>query len=94
MAWGLPVVLTERANLPEVTQYNAGVVVGASRETIVTTLERLLVDAEQRRRMGENARRVIAERFTWEKVLPQILCLYKQVADTKKRTRVSLRTSG
>ena len=80
MAWGLPVVLTDQSNLPEVSEYNAGATVALSHSGALTdTLERLLGDPAQLKEMGKNARRLIEERFTWEKVLPQLLSVYERV---------------
>src|SRR2546430_543981 len=75
MAWGLPVVLTDQANLPEVPKYNAGVVIAANPTEVGSMLEDLLSNTAELRQMGKNARKLIQERFTWEKILPQILSL-------------------
>jgi glycosyltransferase involved in cell wall biosynthesis len=80
MAWGLPVVLTEESNFPEVEKYGAGKVVRAKPENVADILERLLREPAQLKQMGESARRLIEEHFTWEKVLPQVLSLYERVA--------------
>ncbi len=61
-------------------EYNAGATVALSHSGALTdTLERLVGDPAQLKEMGKNARRLIEERFTWEKVLPQLLSVYERV---------------
>ncbi|HSF32805.1 MAG TPA: glycosyltransferase family 4 protein [Candidatus Tectomicrobia bacterium] len=84
MAWGLPVVITPQANLPDVAGYNAGAVVAANPGNVADALERLLEDPTQLKQMGRNARRLVEERFTSEKVLPQMLALYERIVHNRR----------
>jgi len=94
MAWGLPVVITDQANFPEVPEHNAGVAVAADHGDVADTLERLLGDPARLKQMGKNARRLIEERFTWEKILPQMLSLYERVARERSDASPALRNRG
>ncbi len=85
MGAGLPVVITEQANLPEVVQYGAGTIVPHDPKVVADVLDCLLTDADRRRRMSEQAQKLIRERFTPQAVLPQIVGMYNELASTRTR---------
>lgn len=68
MAAGKPVVITPGCNLPEVEEWQAGVVVEGKAGTIAGAVQGLLRDETRRRCMGENARALVNSRFTWSAV--------------------------
>jgi len=76
MAAGLPVVVSPGCNLPEVAAYSAGVEVEPSVEPLAIALRDLLTDASKRESMGQNARRLVRERFTWDAVAAQLEEVY------------------
>lgn len=77
---GLPVLLSEDSNLPEVGEYQAGVLVRPGRDDVAATLAGLLAGEERLRVMGANSRRLFQERFTSDAVIPRIVSLYETVA--------------
>jgi glycosyltransferase involved in cell wall biosynthesis len=76
MACSCPVVVTQHCNLPEVETRNAGWVVDATVESVVEGLRAATNSADERRRRGTNARALIAERYTWDRIASDSVSLY------------------
>jgi alpha-1,3-rhamnosyl/mannosyltransferase len=78
MACGTPVVVADRASLPEVVG-DAGVLVNPEDpDSIAEGMGRVLTDQPLRARLRELGQ-VQAARFTWEKVASETLAVYRQV---------------
>ncbi len=76
---GTPVLVTTTCHIPHVAQAGAGLVVEPEVEPLSRGMEQLLGDDRMRREMGANGRRLIASRFTWEKVARQTAALCAEV---------------
>jgi glycosyltransferase involved in cell wall biosynthesis len=76
---GVPVVLTADSNLPEVIEYDAGIVTSAEPGAAADSIERLIDDPARLRQLRENARRLVREQFAPDAVLPKLLSLYGDV---------------
>jgi glycosyltransferase involved in cell wall biosynthesis len=72
-------LLTERCNAPEVAESDAGLVVATSVEGLRDGLRRLLRDPVGCARRGAAARRMVDERFTLKRVVPQMLEHYRNL---------------
>ena len=81
LACGLPVVLTPGCHFPEVAEAGAGLVVEREIGALSEALGALLSDRERRALMGRAARALVAERYTWERVVTQMTELYHRVKD-------------
>ena len=68
MAAGMPVVLSPGCHLGEAEAAGAGYVVEASAAAFAEKLNLLLEEPALRQAMGQRGRRLIAERFSWERV--------------------------
>ncbi|MEO8611823.1 MAG: glycosyltransferase [Chloroflexota bacterium] len=79
MAAGLPVIVSPGCNLPEVTQYGAGVQAEAALEPLRDALHMLLSDAAKRKAMGSAAQNLVHEKFTWDSVAIQLEAVYQQI---------------
>jgi glycosyltransferase involved in cell wall biosynthesis len=81
MAAGTPVVVTAGVGLaPDIVRAEAGVVVENNDPgTLAGAIRSLLDDPFKRTRMGVNARRLVAERFTWSHVAGQMEVAYEQL---------------
>lgn len=79
MAAGLPVIVSPGCNLPEVAQTGAGLEVEAMVQPLTAALQSLLPDAARRTQMGQAARVLVEERFTWDKIAKQLEILYDQL---------------
>lgn len=82
---GLPVIATDQCNLPEIEEHNAGFVVPPDASAIVSAVTRLFSLSDGRRReMGENARKLAAEKFTWERIAEKTLDCYRAMIEERK----------
>jgi glycosyltransferase involved in cell wall biosynthesis len=92
---GLPVIVTHQCHFPEVAEARAGLVIEPDVEQLAAALENLLNEPELRQEMGSNGRRLLAEKFTWDKVADQIIEMYKEVIEklktAKKKERIKIR---
>jgi glycosyltransferase involved in cell wall biosynthesis len=79
LACGTPVLVTTTCHIPHVAQAGAGLVVEPEVEPVSRGMEELLGDDRMRREMGANGPRLIASRFTWEKVARQTAALCAEV---------------
>lgn len=68
-ASGVPVVITDRCNIPEVTDYEAGFVVGRNEDEIQNAVSTILSDEKMRRKLGSNGKKMVREKFTLSKVV-------------------------
>lgn len=76
---GRCLLLTDRCNAPEVTEFDAGLVVPTSVEGLRDGLRRLLRDPAGRARRGAAGRRMVEERFTLGRVVPRMLEHYEKL---------------
>jgi glycosyltransferase involved in cell wall biosynthesis len=67
-----------------VTDGETGLLVENREEAWVAALERLYADPDLRRRIAENAGRLVRERFATERVLPAFLAALRSVVDGRK----------
>lgn len=77
---GLPVLLTDECNLPEVTESGAGYVVAPDTNQLADAVRRLfaLPDAA-RRQMGDKGRELAASKFTWRRIASRTLNCYREI---------------
>ena len=81
MACGLPVVITRQCHFPEIAEARAGIVVVPDANQLAEALARLLDEPQLRKEMGANGRRLVQEKFTWDKVAEQMIRLYRDVLE-------------
>lgn len=79
LAAGVPVLLSPGCNLPEVITSYTGMVADIDGYDFAWGLQRLLLDNAMRRHMRANARRLIASRFTWDRVAAALESIYAQM---------------
>ncbi len=79
MACGLPVVITPQCHLPEVARARAGLVVEPQAEALALAMQRLAENPRLRAEMGENARRLVATKYTWDSIAAQMVRLYESI---------------
>ena len=80
LAHGCPVLTTDGAHFPEIEQDGAGLVLARTADAFAEGIRVLAHDAGRRRAMGEAARRLVAERYTWERIVDRFEDLYKELA--------------
>lgn len=76
MGAGLPVILSPGCNLPEVAEAGAGFIVEPEIEPLAAALRHILSDEVTRQHQSAAARKLVLNRFTWEKVAEQIEKIY------------------
>lgn len=81
MICGLPVVISRQCHFPEVAEANAGIVIDPDAEELASALAKLLDDPKLRVEMGANGRRLVLEKFTWDKISDQMFRLYQDVLE-------------
>jgi len=85
MICGLPLVITSQCQFPEAAEVNAGIVIEPDPNQLAEALAMLLDDAQLRQEMGANGRRLVMERYTWDKIADQMLRLYNGVLEARIR---------
>ncbi len=80
MAAGLPLVMSPGCNIDEVAVHGAGYVVEATAAAFADKLKLLLSDQALRREMGECARRLAEERFSWAGIAERLERVYASLA--------------
>lgn len=87
MASGLPCVITTGCNFPEAGVAQAAHVVDISVDQIANTLIDCLARPEQAKAVGNRARKLIFEKYTWAYITSQIQQVYQDI--TQKRYSAS-----
>ncbi len=83
LAAGLPVLISEACNLPEVESSGAGAVVEPHRGDIARALKKLVAGGDEAlKAMGEKGRQLARERFDWAVLTPQYQAMYRKVGGT------------
>ena len=78
MASGTAVLLSPGCNFPEAAAANAGVIVENEVPEMASALSRLLADSDALRTMGENARRLVTEHYSWDVITDRLIEVYTE----------------
>ena len=84
LACGVPVVITERTNLPKVAEWNAGFIVpeAGARDLVVDALRQVVGrGGGATSPLSLNARGMIEREYSWAATLPRILGLYRRITE-------------
>ncbi len=80
MGAGLPVIVTEQCNLPEVAAHDAGWLIQPDAADLQAALEDCLAGTpEANRKRGENGAALVHRRYSWPVVAAQMAALYTWV---------------
>ena len=79
MASGLPCVITTACNFPEAAEASAAYVVETTPEALTHALIHCLSDPALAKAMGDRARHLVLENYTWDKVADQLVIVYGKV---------------
>ena len=81
MAAGLPVVISDACNMPEVAEEGAGRVVEPTRPSIAPALRELVgLSDDERKAIGRRGRDLIKTRFDWSALIPKYRQMYDRAA--------------
>lgn len=79
MACGAPVVITHNCNLPEAQDAKAGLVIDRTVPALAAALDQVLSDPAEAQKMGQRARELVLERFTWPVVAAASVTHYSEI---------------
>ncbi|MBD2201170.1 glycosyltransferase [Calothrix sp. FACHB-1219] len=83
MASGLPCVITTACNFPEAATAKAAHVVDINSDAIANALIDCLTNPEEAKIMGDRARKLVFERYTWENIASQMKQVYTNIIENK-----------
>jgi glycosyltransferase involved in cell wall biosynthesis len=79
MAAGLPCVITIGCNFPEAATARAAYVVNIDSQEISHALIQCLKNPKEAKIMGECARKLVFNKYTWDRIALQLIELYKSI---------------
>ncbi len=85
-AAGTALLIGDRCDLSDVARYGAGRVVSPQVEAIAAALREMLADRPGLKAMGDAARRMVRERFSFSTVVDRVEEMYRSVADRRSGT--------
>ncbi len=93
MGTGLPVIVTEQCNLPEVKQLGAGWLIESNTVSLTSSLQEMMTHTPRMNRsIGDRGRSFVADRYTWSTVGNQMAELYRWVQGGPLPVNVDLQT--
>ncbi len=85
MQMGVPVIVSCHVDISkEIESFKAGRAIPCDAGTLGQTIHDLLKDDSERCQMGENAKRLVAEKFGREKMTEGLLLLYQSILEKRK----------
>ena len=94
LAAGLPVVISEQCNFPEVERADAGFVVPAEPGAVAEAVAAILADGDLARRMGEHGRCLIEEHYQWSAIARRMAQRYGELRDARSGNAVPASGAG
>jgi glycosyltransferase involved in cell wall biosynthesis len=85
MASKLPVIITHQCNFPEISENNAGIAINPKVEELTEAMIKLLKNPLLAQEMGRNGKKLVEEKYTWEKIANQMTNLYENAIILKKQ---------
>lgn len=83
-----PIIITNQCHFSEISEVAAGIVIEPNVVQLEKALNELLVNPEMRKRMGQNGRTLVMERYTWDKIVNRLIEIYKYGIEKNKTKRV------
>lgn len=83
MACGIPIIITNKCNFPEVKEAGTGIIIEPDAEQLTDSLEKLLDDEDISKQMGKKGKKLIMERYTWNKIAERMIKLYENILDRR-----------
>lgn len=78
LSCGVPVVISSECHFPEVEEAGAGRVTELDAAKTAEAILNILESADLRRRMSENATRLVRERYTWPQIARMSIAAYEE----------------
>jgi len=83
MAMGTPVVISREAPWLDVESHNAGSWVDLDAEKFAAAIADILENPDMAAQMGENGRRLVETKYTWDRIAKRMLKVYENVVAGK-----------
>ena len=83
MASGLSCVITTGCNFPEAAEVNAAYEVDIDAEKIANALTHCMQNSQEAKAMGERARKLILEQYTWNSIAVKLIDVYAAIINHK-----------
>lgn len=85
MAAGLPVIVSDQVNIcTEISHANAGIVTRCDAGEVASALLTLVRNDSLRNEMGQNGKELVFEKFTWDKIVEDLVKSYKKIVERFK----------
>lgn len=81
MASGLPIVASDASAIPEVVGDSGILVPPGDVDALANALESLISNPSLRKELGERGRRRVESRYSWQRVLPQVVEVYEEAIE-------------
>ncbi|MBE9060260.1 glycosyltransferase [cf. Phormidesmis sp. LEGE 11477] len=81
MAAGLPCIITHQCNFPEAATMEAAHIVDSDAEAIYSALSQVLGNLSEGRAMGQRARNLVLQHYTWGCAAEKLIGLYKAIGN-------------
>lgn len=95
LAYGLPVITTRRTPWEDLPAHGCGWWVEDSPDALARALSEACAAADDgRREMGARGRRLVAERYHWDRVARRTLAVYRRVISARHGRRAALPADG
>lgn len=91
LACGLPMIITSKCHFPEVAEARAGIVINPDSDQLAEALAKLLGNPELSKGMSANGRRLVMEKFSWDRIADQMIQVYQDVLGGKMNIDHNLR---
>lgn len=89
MASGLPCAITTGCNFPEAAAAQAAHVVNINADEIADALSQCLHNPQQAKAMGDRARQLILEKYTWDRIATRMIQVYQTILDGQQVKNLS-----
>jgi glycosyltransferase involved in cell wall biosynthesis len=83
LAMGTPVMITEACDYPEVEEYNAGIIVDSTVDSIYEGLKKIINECDLKE-LSKNARKLIEEKFLVERLIKKYEEMYTKAINNLK----------
>lgn len=85
MAAGLPVIVTPGVQIaPDIAQANAGLVIQGELDALVMAIQDLLTSPNRRMELGENGKRLVNQRYSWNAIAGNLDTVYTAILQGKR----------
>lgn len=79
LARKIPVVISEKCNFQEVAESHAGFVVTPDIDQLTSAIIKLLDNPDMRKKMGENGKRLIINKYSWDRIAQDMILFYRSL---------------